>query len=73
MVAMNTYSAAGTPSTVAPDTIKNAFMRWDSSRPSWRGPRPGRIASTETEHRRSLGTNWPEWSPPSAMVRGDCL
>ena len=25
-----------------------------------------------TEHRRSLGTSWPEWSPPSAMARRDC-
>src|SRR5262245_53393906 len=30
-------------------------MRRDSSRPSWRGPRPGPIASTVTEHRRSPG------------------
>src|SRR5215831_7991190 len=38
-------------------------MRRDSSRLSWRGPRPGPIAATVTEHRRSLGTSWPEWSP----------
>ena len=30
-------------------------MRRDSSRLSWRGPRPGPIASTVTEHRRSPG------------------
>ena len=30
-------------------------------------PRPGPISSTVTEHRRSLGTSWPEWSPPSAI------
>src|SRR5882724_10226406 len=47
-------------------------MRRDSSGLSWRGPRPGAIASTVTEHRRSLGTSWPEWSPPSAMARGGC-
>src|SRR5918996_939131 len=28
--------------------------------------------STVTERRRSLGTSWPEWSPPSAMARGGC-
>ncbi len=37
--------------------------------PSWRGLRPGPIASTATEHRRSPGTSWPEWSPPSATAR----
>src|SRR5215472_8287247 len=47
-------------------------MRRDSSQLSWRGPRPGPIASTVTEHRRSPGTSWPEWSPPSAMARGGC-
>src|ERR1700737_1268610 len=47
-------------------------MRRDSSRLSWRGPRPGPIASTMTEHRRSPATSWPEWSPPSAMARGGC-
>src|SRR5438094_144029 len=47
------------------------FMRRDSSRLRWRGPRPGPIASTVTEHRRSLGTSWPEWSPPSVMARRD--
>src|SRR6476646_9149302 len=46
------------------------FMRRDSSRLSWRGPRPGSIASTVTEHRRSPGTSWPEWSPRSAIARG---
>src|SRR3954470_5401825 len=25
-----------------------------------------------TEHRRSLGKSWPEWSPPSAMARRGC-
>src|SRR5947209_960986 len=39
-------------------------MRRDSSRLRWRGPRPGPIAPTVIEHRRSLGTSWPEWSPP---------
>src|SRR2546429_5722342 len=47
-------------------------MRRDSSRLSWRGPRPGPIAAAVTEHRRSLGTSWPEWSPPSAMARRGC-
>src|SRR5262245_35734434 len=47
-------------------------MRRDSSGLSWRAPRPGPIASTVAEHRRSLGTSWPEWSPPSAMARGGC-
>src|SRR5262249_18561680 len=30
------------------------------------------IASTVTEHRRSPGTSWPEWSPPSDMARRVC-
>ena len=37
-----------------------------------RGPRPGPIAATVTEHRRSLGTSWPEWSPLSDMARRVC-
>ena len=45
------------------------FMRRDSSRLRWSGPRPGPIASTVTEHRRFPGTSWPEWSPPAAMAR----
>src|SRR5262249_27099711 len=45
------------------------FMRRDSSRLRWRGPRPGPIAATVTEHRRSLGTSWPEGSPLSATAR----
>src|SRR2546423_42022 len=44
-------------------------MRPDSSTLSWGGPRPGLIASTVTEHRRSWGTSWPEGSPLSAMAR----
>ena len=36
------------------------------------GPRPGPIAATVTEHRRSLGTSSPEWSPTSAMARQVC-
>src|SRR5438552_8502358 len=47
-------------------------MRRDSSGLSWRGPRPGPIASTVTEHRRFPGNSWPEWSPPSAMARRGC-
>src|SRR6185369_15518819 len=47
-------------------------MRRDSSRLSWRGPRPGPIAATVTEHRRSPATSWPEWSPLSATARPDC-
>src|ERR671912_163156 len=35
------------------------FMRRDSSRLRWRGPRPGPIALTVAEHRRSPGTSWP--------------
>src|SRR4030095_10786877 len=38
----------------------------------WRGPRPGPIAATVTEHRRSPATSWPEWSPLSATARRDC-
>src|SRR5215211_4471803 len=44
-------------------------MRRDSSRLRWRGPRPGPIAATVTEHRRSLGTSWPESSAPSGTAR----
>ena len=33
-------------------------MRRDSSRLRWRGPRPGPIAATVTEHRRSPATSW---------------
>src|SRR5918994_7233518 len=47
-------------------------MRRDSPRVSWRGPRPGPIASTVTGHRRFPGTSWPEWSPPSATARRGC-
>src|SRR5215211_5409445 len=47
-------------------------MPRDSSRLRWRGPRPGPIAATVTEHRRSLGTSWPEWSPLSDMARRVC-
>src|SRR6185295_18146809 len=49
------------------------FRRRDSSRLSWRGPRPGPIAATVTEHRRSPDTSWPEWSPLSATARRDRL
>src|SRR6266516_1571620 len=35
-------------------------MRRDSSRLRWRGPRPGPIAATVIEHRRSPDTSWPE-------------
>jgi hypothetical protein len=48
------------------------IMRRDSSRLSWRGPRPGLIAATVTEHRRSPATSWPEWSKLSAMARREC-
>ena len=34
--------------------------------------RPGPIAATVTEHRRSPATSWPEWSPLSATARRDC-
>src|SRR4051812_31741795 len=47
-------------------------MRRDSSRLSWRGPRPGPIAATVTEHRRSPATSWPEWSLLSATARRGC-
>src|SRR3954470_22716868 len=43
-----------------------------SPRVSCRGPRPGRIVATVTEHRRFPGRSWPEWSQPSAMVREGC-
>ena len=33
-----------------------------------RGPRPGPIGSTVTEHRRSPGRSWPAWSQPSATA-----
>ena len=33
-------------------------------------PSTGPIASTVTEHPRSLDTSWPEWSPPSARHEG---
>src|SRR3954452_2695345 len=44
-------------------------MRRDSSRLRWSGPRPGPIAATVTEHRRSPATSWPEWSLLSATAR----
>src|SRR4051812_9407570 len=47
------------------------FTRQDSSRLSWRGRRLGPTASTETARRRSSGTSWPEWSPPSGTGRRD--
>src|SRR3954451_16877611 len=47
-------------------------MRRDSSRLRWRGPRPGPIAATVTEHRRFLATSWPEWSAPSGTARRGC-
>src|SRR5437763_1157842 len=47
-------------------------MHRHSSRLSWRGPRPGPIASTATGHRRSPATTWPALSSPSAMARRDC-
>src|ERR1700751_363495 len=47
-------------------------MRRDSRGMSCRGPRPGSIASAVTGRLRSPDTSWPEWSPPSAMARGDC-
>src|SRR3954453_57184 len=47
-------------------------MRRDTSRLRPSGRRPGPIAATVTEPRRSSGTRWPEWSPPSAMARRDC-
>ena len=39
---------------------------------NWRGPRPGPIGGTVTEHRRSPATSWPEWLPPAAGARRDC-
>src|SRR5437763_1283513 len=47
-------------------------MRRDSSGLSWRGPRPGPIASAVTEDRQSRGTSWPEWSRRWAMARPGC-
>src|SRR5437764_9310768 len=47
-------------------------MRRDSSRLSWRGPRPGPIGPTVTERRRFLGTSWPEWSALSGTARRGC-
>src|SRR6476659_8194255 len=47
-------------------------MRRDSSRRRWRGRRPGPIAATVTEHRRFLGTSWPEWSALSGTARRGC-
>jgi NADPH:quinone reductase-like Zn-dependent oxidoreductase len=38
---------------------------------SWPGHRPGRIAATMTEHRRSRDMSWPEWSLPSVTARRD--
>lgn len=35
-------------------------------------PRPGPIASAVTGRLQSPGTNWPEWSPLSAMARQGC-
>jgi hypothetical protein len=40
-----------------------AEMAWPSTWTDRRG---------RDRHRRSLGTSWPEWSPPSAMARQDC-
>ena len=54
------------------DVIVQNYARRDSSRLSWRGPRPGPIAATVTEHRRSPATSWPGWSPLSATARRDC-
>src|SRR5271154_6171818 len=36
------------------------------------GPRRGSIVSAVTGRLRFRGTNWPEWSPPSAMERRGC-
>src|SRR5207249_11155485 len=47
-------------------------MRRDSSRPRWSGPRPGPIAPTVTEQRRSPGRSWREWSPHAATARRAC-
>ena len=40
-------------------------MRRVSSRLRWRGPRPGPIAATVTEHRRSPATSWPAGGRPA--------
>jgi hypothetical protein len=48
------------------------FMRRDSLGMSWRGLRPGSIASGVTGDLRSPATSWPEWSRPSAMERRGC-
>src|SRR5436309_15183107 len=47
-------------------------MRRHSPGMSWRGPRPGPIASAVTGRLQSPDTNWPEWSPLSAMARRGC-
>src|SRR5438034_11171440 len=47
-------------------------MRRDSPGMSCRGPRPGPIASAVTGRLQSPDTNWPEWSPLSAMARRGC-
>jgi len=44
----------------------------NSSRLSWRGPRPGPIAATVTNTVDPWARAWPEWSPPSAMARRGC-
>ena len=41
-------------------TSLSRFMRRDSLPMSWRGLRPGSIASTVTGHLRSPATSWPE-------------
>jgi hypothetical protein len=53
------------------DVIVQIHAR-DTSRLRRSGPRPGPIAATVTEHRRSSATSWPEWSPLSATARRDC-
>ena len=58
-----------------PAAINDVIVQIHASgfvRLSWRGPRPGPIAATVTEHRRSPATSWPEWSPLSATARRDC-
>src|SRR5262245_22346868 len=47
-------------------------MRRDSPGMSWRGPRPGPIASAVTGRRLFPGRSWPEWFPLSATVRRGC-
>src|SRR6266446_289922 len=47
-------------------------MRRDSPGMSSRGLRPGLIASAVTGRLQSPDTNWPEWSPLSAMARRGC-